>query len=319
MTMTETAIELHELTRSYGRGKSSVHALYDVSLAITEGSVVALLGENGAGKTTLTKILSTQLLPTRGTATVFGHDVVRSAKQVRALTTAVFGGDRGLYGLLTGTENLWCFGSVAGVPNRELRKRIPEVLAQVGLDGVSGRQTRNYSKGMRQRLHIAIGLLAHASILLLDEPTVGLDPNEAERLRATVAAMRGDGTTVLLTSHNLADIDQLADRVVVIDRGRLRHDMSILAFRSLAGERGVIDVTVDASATAFLESTGAKVLARAGGRAQVAIAVERWTPDVFRHLATVLEESNIHGIKLRGASLEEAFAKVTHLSDGAGA
>lgn len=316
--MSETAIVLQGLTRRFGSGATAVSALENLNLSIEAGTVTALLGENGAGKTTLTKILATQLLPTSGTATVFGHDVMKSAKQVRAVTTAVFGGDRGLYGLLTGAENLWCFGAVAGVPQRTLRRRIPDVLEQVGLGDASKRQTRTYSKGMRQRLHIAIGLLAEARVLLLDEPTVGLDPNEAERLRVTVAALRNTGTTVLLTSHNLSDIDQLADRVLVIDRGRLRYDLSISEFRALAGERGMIDVTVDDGDTERLKRAGASVVTRAGGRAQVTIAIERWTPEVFRDLAAVLEDVEIHGINLRGASLDEAFAKVTRPSDEEG-
>ncbi len=177
------AIEVDGLSRVFGVRGETVRALDDVTFAVPAGQCVALLGVNGAGKTTLAKVLSTLLLPTAGTARVHGYDVVADTAVVRGLVSVVFGGDRGLYTMLTGAENMAYFGMLAGIRRKDVRTRVPELLAQVGLDDAADRRVETYSKGMKQRLHVAAGLVADPQVLFLDEPTVGLDPNEAGRLR----------------------------------------------------------------------------------------------------------------------------------------
>lgn len=295
-----TAIRLDALTRTFGRGQNQVTALDRISLEVPEGQLIAILGENGAGKTTLTKILSTMLNPSSGTAQVFGHDVVQAARQVRQDTTVIFGGDRGLYEMLTGRDNLAYFGALHGVRRRDLRQRIPALLEQVGLGDAGTRKVQTYSKGMRQRLHIAVGLLTRPKLLLLDEPTVGLDPNESERLRGVIAQMHADGTTVLLTSHNLLDVERLAERVVMVSRGAITHDLSLAEFRRLTG--------LDAVVTAQLRTSD--------GASEVVVPVERWSADTLAALARRFQDQDLVALDVRPSSLEDAFALASGQSLG---
>ena len=217
------AVEVERLTRVYkGRhGSSDVRALDGIDLAIEQGAVHGLLGPNGAGKTTLVKILSTVLLPTSGTARILGHDVAKETDRVRRLIGVVFGGDRGLYSGLTGRQNLLYWAALYGVPELRARRRAAELLERVGLDARANARVETYSRGMKQRLHLARGLIADARVLFLDEPTTGMDPIASRDFRALVAGLRSEGRTILLTTHDMAEAESVCDRVSLIDHGRL--------------------------------------------------------------------------------------------------
>src|SRR3954454_14584526 len=216
-------IEAENLVRTYRtstgtiRRKSlEVEAVRGVSFEVGEGELFGLLGPNGAGKTTTIKMLITLLIPTRGHARVLGLDVVKEAREVRKRIGYVFGGERGVYERLSGLDNLRYFAELYGVPAREQKRRIEELLELVGLKGREHERAEGYSRGMKQRLHVARGLLHDPEVLFLDEPTIGLDPVGARELRATIASLTAAGKTVLLTTHYMFEADALCDRIAVI-------------------------------------------------------------------------------------------------------
>ncbi|WP_405587691.1 ABC transporter ATP-binding protein [Streptomyces sp. NBC_01190] len=317
--MSAPAIELDGLGRTYDLRTRRVTALRDVSLRVEEGQIVGLLGHNGAGKTTLTKILSTLLLPTSGTAKVFGHDVVGDVRKVRRLTGVVFGGDQGLYGRLSGRDNVRFFAMLNGLPRRSAKRRVEEVLAEVGMTDAAGRLVNTYSKGMRQRLHIAIGMATSPRLLLLDEPSIGLDPVEADRLRTAVMRLREESdTTVVLTTHNLLDVERLADRVVLLSGGRVVRDTDVRTFARAVGYVAVVTVRgqgprPDVAADMELPETGTPE-ARPGGNADrwtVTWRVPEWNSASFAHISEVLTrgsaDTRILAVDVAPVRLEDAY------------
>jgi ABC-2 type transport system ATP-binding protein len=223
MRTSENAVEVRQLRRVFkGRRKApEVVALDAVDLAIPDGEVHGLLGPNGAGKTTLCKILSTVLLPTSGQAYVAGRDVVRETAAVRRTIGIVFGGERGLYTRLTARQNLEFWAAMYGLSGRSLRQRVDTMLGHIGLTERADDRVEGFSRGMKQRLHLARGLIGDPRVVLLDEPTTGMDPVAAREFRALVGQLRDDGRTVLLTTHDMAEAEAVCDRVTLIDNGRL--------------------------------------------------------------------------------------------------
>jgi ABC-2 type transport system ATP-binding protein len=218
------AVDVEEITRVFEprrRDSSRVVALDGVSLTIPEREIHGLLGPNGAGKTTLVKILSTVLLPTSGRARVLGHDVVEEMQAVRPLIGIVFGGERGLYWRLSGRQNLEYWGALYKLSARASRARAQELLERVGLAEKADERVEDYSRGMKQRLHLARGLMGDGRVLFLDEPTTGMDPLAAREFRTLIGELREEGRTVLLATHDMAEAEVVCDRVTLIDRGKI--------------------------------------------------------------------------------------------------
>jgi ABC-2 type transport system ATP-binding protein len=210
------AIETTGLIKSFGETR----ALAGVDLTIREGTVFGLLGPNGAGKTTLIRILATLLRPSDGSARVLGHDVVRDAKTVRqkvSLTGQYASVDEDL----TGHENLVLVGRLLGMSWQQARERAGALLEAFGLADAAGRQVRTYSGGMRRRVDIAASLVLVPEVLFLDEPTTGLDPRSRNQVWDLVRRIAAEGTTVLLTTQYLDEADRLAERMAVIEHGRV--------------------------------------------------------------------------------------------------
>src|SRR3954469_2889710 len=221
-------VDARDLKRTYKtstgifkRGSLEVEAVRGVSFDIGEGELFGLLGPNGAGKTTTIKMLITLLMPTSGQAAVLGYDVVKDAREVRKRIGYVFGGERGLYERLSAYDNLRYFAELYGVSGRAQKRRIAEVLDLVGLAGREHERVEGYSRGMRQRLHVARGILHDPPVVFLDEPTIGVDPVGARDLRETIAGLAAAGKAVLLTTHYMFEADALCDRVAVIAQGRI--------------------------------------------------------------------------------------------------
>jgi ABC-2 type transport system ATP-binding protein len=222
------AIEVRNLQRVYRarigvikRSIKEVMAVEDISFDIKAGELFGLLGPNGAGKTTTVKMLATLLIPTKGTATILGYDVVKDAKEVRKHIGFIFGGERGLYWRLSGIDNLRYFASLYGVEPDVSKKRIPYLLEMVGLKDRGNERVEGYSRGMKQRLHVARTLLHDPEILFLDEPTIGLDPVGARDFRQVIRDLQSEQKTILLTTHYMFEADSLCQRVAVIDKGKI--------------------------------------------------------------------------------------------------
>ncbi len=220
------AIEVQNLRRIYKttigvirRKTKEVVAVDDITFDVSSGELFGLLGPNGAGKTTTVKMLTTILMPTAGTARVLGKDVVHEAGDVRGRIGFIFGGERGLYWRLSGIDNLRYFATLYHVEPEISKKRIPYLLDMVGLGDRGNEKVEGYSRGMKQRLHIARTLLHDPEVLFLDEPTIGLDPVGARETRQVIRNMQSEKKTILLTTHYMFEADALCDRIAVIDHG----------------------------------------------------------------------------------------------------
>src|SRR5262245_10105868 len=242
------ALDLHRTYRTHTgtirRRSKEIEAVKGVSFEIQQGELFGLLGPNGAGKTTTIKMLITLLIPTSGSARVLGHDVVEDATWVRSRIGYVFGGDRGLYERLSALDNLRYFAELYAVEPRRQRPRIDELLELVGLKGREKERVEGYSRGMRQRLHIARGLLHDPPVVFLDEPTIGVDPVGARELRATIASLTKSGKTVLLTTHYMFEADQLCDRIAVIAKGRIVGEGTPRELKGSVSDGTVVEIEV---------------------------------------------------------------------------
>ncbi len=244
-------VEAVDLRRTYTtttgtirRRSLEVEAVRGVSFSIAEGELFGLLGPNGAGKTTTIKMLITLLIPTSGEARILGHDVVKDARWVRERIGYVFGGERGLYERLSARDNLRYFAELYGVDPARQRARIDELLELVGLKGREKERVEGYSRGMRQRLHVARGLLHDPPVVFLDEPTIGVDPVGARELRATIASLTTGGKTVLLTTHYMFEADSLCDRIAVIAGGEIVAQGTPQELKAGVADGSVVEVEV---------------------------------------------------------------------------
>jgi ABC-2 type transport system ATP-binding protein len=217
------AIDVRGIRRVYNVKPKPVVALQGVDLEVAPGEFFGLLGPNGAGKTTLIKILTTLLLPSSGTASIFGFDVERQTKQIRRIMNMVAGGEQSGYGILTVREQLWMFSQFYGLPSKDGWRRVDELIEAVGLDEQKEQRVSTLSTGQRQKMNFARGLLNDPWIFFLDEPTLGLDVSAARSVRELVLAWKATvpGRTVLLTTHYMAEADELCDRIAIVDRGRI--------------------------------------------------------------------------------------------------
>ena len=315
-------IEVAGLRRSYRsrtgvlrRSSRQVEAVCGIDFEVERGELFGLLGPNGAGKTTTIKMLITLLLPTAGSARILGHDVVAEPREVRRRVGYVFGGDRGLYERLSALDNLRYFSELYGVPPREQRQRIGELLELVGLTGRERERVEGYSRGMRQRLHIARGLLHRPEVLFLDEPSIGIDPVGARELRSTVASLVEGGTTVLLTTHYMFEADELCDRIAVIADGRIVAEGTPAALKhgSSAGE--VVEVEVYGSADFALERMRqlagvTSVVVEVRDQAELVVVRSVAGGDVTASVLDALDGVRLGKVTTREPSLEDAYVEL---------
>jgi ABC-2 type transport system ATP-binding protein len=310
------ALDLHRTYRTstgtLRRKWKNVEAVRGVSFEIQEGELFGLLGPNGAGKTTTIKMLITLLIPTKGTARVLGHDVVKDAREVRRLIGYVFGGERGVYERLSGYDNLRYFAELYGVPPKRIGPRIEELLELVGLKGREQERTEGYSRGMKQRLHIARGLLHDPPVIFLDEPTIGLDPVGARELRATIASLAQAGKTILLTTHYMFEADALCDRIAVINRGEIVAHGTPADLKRDVAEGTVVEVEVFGLADGTVERVrrlGGVTAVSTEEREQTQLLIVQTQPDVelTQSILGTLDGASVGRISRREPTLEDAY------------
>ena len=305
-------VETERLRREFKarRSKSGpVVALDGIDLRIEQGEIHGLLGPNGAGKTTLVKILTTILIPTAGRASVLGFDVVDQVDEVRKRIGLVFGGDRGLYTRLTARQNLDYWAALYDVPSAVAGPRIDSLLERVGLSERADDRVEEFSRGMKQRLHLARGLVGSPEVLFLDEPTVGLDPMASLRFRDLVGEIQAEGKTVFLTTHDMAEAEAVCDRVSLIDHGKI-----------LATERpAVLGRWINRFEWVEVRDLPADLAERfraTAGVASVDTRPDGWTriqPDTDGAAHTVLEivvGSGITAVRTGSPSLEDVYIHV---------
>jgi ABC-2 type transport system ATP-binding protein len=301
------AVDVREIGRVFTpRKRDPVVALDDVSLSIPRGEVHGLLGPNGAGKTTLVKILATVLLPTSGVARVLGHDVVTATRAVRPLIGIVFGGERGLYTRLTARQNLEYWGALYRLPSPEIRRRSEALLERVGLTDRAGQRVEEFSRGMKQRLHLARGMMGDAQVLFLDEPTTGMDPLAAREFRRLIAELKGEGRTILLTTHDMVEAESVCERVTLIDRGRVLATATPRSLGTLISRFQRIDVTgAPPELLAAIEALPgvSSVTAQPDGRTRIEVKEEGATTLVLRRLV----DGGVQDLQTSLPSLEEVY------------
>ncbi|RKN04256.1 ABC transporter ATP-binding protein [Streptomyces radicis] len=312
------AIEVQGLTREYRtstgllrRTARVIPALRGITLTVEPGEIFGLVGPNGAGKTTLIKILTTLLLPTSGQARVLGYDVVSGHRRIRRSINFVYGGERGLYWRLSAEDNLRYFADLYQVPLREANGRVRELLELVGLDDRRQERVEGFSKGMKQRLHLAKSLINRPRVLFLDEPSIGLDPVAARQLRVLVERVRSEsGTTILLTSHYMWEMETLSDRIAVLIDGSIRHLDSPQGLRLAAVGSHVVELVLGDDAReetlrAWAGRFGQVVSATASGRRLLQVHTSR--PDELNADLATRKLSGIAHFATRDSQLEDAY------------
>ena len=320
--MASPAIEARQLRKTYQstrgvfrREKVERAALRGIDLTIERGELFGLLGPNGAGKTTMVKIFTTLLLPTSGVALVLGLDAVKDQWALRRRIGFVFGGERGLYWRLSGLDNLRYFADLYRVPPEVARRRIPELLERLGLKGRERDRVELYSRGMKQRLHLARGLLNDPEVLFLDEPTIGLDPVGARELRTIVRELADSGKTIFLTTHYMFEADAVCDRIAVINDGRILAEGTPDSIKDLVKDQGVVEfevVGMPADTIAGLRTLpGVKSVSVEDREIAQTVTVQCSRPaDVITHLSTVLDGVPLAKLSSRDPTLEDAYVQL---------
>ena len=320
------AIEVADLRRTYTSGggllrrrRTTVEALRGISFAIESGELFGLLGPNGAGKTTTIKILTTLLLPTSGSVRVLGLDPATQHTQLRRRIGYVFGGDKGLYDRISALDNLRFFADVYRVPLRAKQARIDELLEIVGLRGREHERVETYSRGMRQRLHIARGLLHDPEILFLDEPTIGLDPVGARELRETVAELQRVGKTILLTTHYMLEADELCDRVAIITNGKIVAQGTPAELKRGIADRNIIEIEAfgvnETAIERLRQIEGVEAVSvETQDQAQVIVVSSRRGPELIPPLLGALDGAGLGRVVAREPTLEDAYVALVETS-----
>jgi ABC-2 type transport system ATP-binding protein len=318
----ENVISVKNLCREYistqgiiKREKKIIKALDNISFDIRKGEIFGLLGQNGAGKTTTIKILITLLAPTSGQAKVLGYNTFGQEKNIRSRINFIFGGERCLYWRLSARDNLTYFADLYKIEKKVRDKRIKDILELVGLTERADDKVETYSKGMKQKLQIARGLINDPEILFLDEPTIGLDPISALELRKLIKMLSSQGKTILLTTHYMYEADELCDRIAIINKGsiisldtpknlkKFNKDTSVLEVKTL----GVSDEIIKQ----LKELEDIKMLSvKQEDQTQILEIQCSDVSCITQKVLNILSNTKVIGINSRESTLEDVYIKL---------
>src|SRR5229473_2459377 len=323
------AIEVTGLTKVFEKGRRTIWqrvrrepdkrekfvAVDGIDLRVERGEIFGVLGPNGAGKTTTLRMLATLLEPTSGELTVLGTDVRKRPREVRAQLGAMLSGERSLYWKLTARENLEYFAALYHVPPKEQRARIDAALAAVKLSDRADDYVERYSTGMRQRLALARALLPDPPLVVLDEPTVGLDPQASRDLRDRVRDLRAQGRTILLTTHYMEEADQLCDRVAIIDHGKIVALDTPAGLKASVGADAIVTVHADGDLDVLAgllerEVAGVTSSVRSDGSIRVHV---KGAASVLPPIVSTAERAgfNVQDLSVAEPTLETVFINLT--------
>ncbi|MBU7014565.1 MAG: ATP-binding cassette domain-containing protein [Theionarchaea archaeon] len=318
----EYVIETKDLAREFDsaegvllKKKRKIIAVDHVTFGVRKGELFGLLGPNGAGKTTTIKMLTTLLVPTEGDAYVHGWHVVKEAQKIRNHINVIFGGERGLYLRLSGKDNLRYFSDLYGVPATTQKERIPELLQLVGLAEHGERKVETYSRGMKQRLHIARGLINDPSIIFMDEPTIGLDPEGARSLRAIIQGLTSKDKTIFLTTHYMFEADELCTRIALLKEGKILKIDTPKSFKNEVSHVTIIEAEGHHIPRELIDALEARQTVRMVTTSQqdmnqvLQIQTEPST-DVVMDILQSLHTARLSNIHIREPSLEDAYIKI---------
>jgi ABC-2 type transport system ATP-binding protein len=317
----EHAGRVYQTTTGFVRRHSKqISAVVDLSFEVAQGELFGMLGPNGAGKTTTIKMLTTLLRPTSGKVAVAGFDVARDAAKIRPLIGFAFGGERGLYYRLNGRDNLRYFAELYRLPPRQINARVEELLELVRLRERADERVEGYSRGMKQRLHLARTLLHDPNILFLDEPTIGLDPVGARELRETIRQLHERGKTILLTTHYMFEADALCDRIVVIGKGRLLASGTPRELKSLVRDQSVVELEVFGATPEVIDRVRAldfvdSVVVEQRDLRQVLRVQTPIAEQAVPRLLASLDGLEVGRVSVREATLEDAYVRLVERTE----
>ena len=302
------AISVRNVSKTYHSGREIILALDDVSLSVEEGEIFGLLGPNGAGKTTFISILAGILSPEKGTALIFGHDCVKETKYVQAGINIV-SGFSGVIFSLSVEEALMYYSLLYSVP--DAKKKIASVINEVGLAGSGKVEADDLSSGMKQRYLIAKGLLNDPKLLILDEPTVGLDVESAINIRNIIKRLKREGRTILLTTHNMFEAEELCDRIAFINHGKIVTIGTAPELKRKVVSKRIIEI--HCSNEGWVQGTlsklkGVEASIKSPNLVNVSVDSYKRMKDVMKALAGC--DSEVYGVSELEPTLEEAYLKI---------
>ncbi len=305
--MTNTILDIRHITKSYGE----IMALNNLSFALKKGEIMGLLGPNGAGKTTLISILSGTVKDFTGAVTFKGKDLFTNRLLKNHM--GIVPQDMAFYEELNAMDNLLFWGGLYDIPRAEIKKRAHELLDIVELSARSKEPIKNFSGGMKRRLNIAIGLIHQPELLLLDEPTVGIDVQAKVNILEIIKTVGQKGTSVIFTTHQLAEVEETCSRIAIMDKGAILADGSLDELIKIVGEKEIVEVEGEFSAADISEilkgTKAAEILSVSDNRVSLAFDNTDKIPSVMERLFK--HNIRVSDLKIKSPNLEAVFLKLT--------